>query len=502
MDFCSVSKGTEFREFKQKRQFSGEDLEDAIEGLSKEVYLMESGEIELEYIFQRFKVKKKEQSEYNRLFKKYTVEDGDFFGDFSFLLSMKKVPFKGKFLTDSTFWAIRGSIADKVLELLHDKHHNKLNSFLDKDEKLHKLRIEKKIQMQKNMVYLNFQKYPEKFPKNFKIFQMYYFVQSGELTLTMTSGQRFVLKKNFMFSIQELNFLQDHYALLTITKPTTLIGIPFFSLKKSGLNFQDWKFQNIGLYVLSIDKLFSKLKRQTLIKFSKELEFLKFSHEKWIDEILYSYDAKDGQMLDKNQVFQNKRKFFVSDSQSDLVILLKGKLNFEKILRKNRKKKNGKKKKELEESAITHYGVETSKFEILNRDEFIKNGKISKYSMKIKGKIKVSEGPTVLALVNFYKTAQLLNDEFNDIKESEKNEEAENSVFEEDVPEISEMNHLLDLGQDYNGSESVMAKKDSDILYFVRRMRKEVIKQFNFQNQLLVINLNNFDRTKSKFGST
>ena len=54
----------------------------------------------------------------NKKFAKLEFEEGDFFGEISVLLSRRKSPFEGKFLADSTFWAIRGDLTEKVKDFL------------------------------------------------------------------------------------------------------------------------------------------------------------------------------------------------------------------------------------------------------------------------------------------------------------------------------------------------------------------------------------------------
>lgn len=334
--------------------------------------------------------------------------------------------------------------------------------------------MHKKLNLQNTILILQFNQ-GYKFPKSFKMLKMYYFIQSGEITLHLSSGKKIMLKKNYSFSVEELIFLNDFHARVAITKEAKVIGVPFSILKELGIKTEKWLFRNIGLYFLSSHPFFKILKRQTLIKFSKELDYQFFRSNEWgEDVILTNFKEKADNMMQK---YGSSSKFKVTEAQSEFIFVLRGELEY-KRQGKGGMKKNSPKPK-------------TSFLDSFNHDSFTKGHKIVHYSKKIDGTVRISQYPTVIARVNIYKTARILNDEFEFINQEIKN--GAEIDFEDEVDfDPSKLVEILNLGVDCVGVESLSCSSQTKRIYYLRKLLKEDIKKISFENQILVFFSFNF----------
>lgn len=123
MDYCEVKKGTTYESVRKKKVDESSVYDEEVQF---EIYLMDEGELELCYkpnlkneplnSFLRAQNRKMiKNPDFERLFSINMIEDGDFFGDIDFILQNRKSDFKGVFVEDSKFWAIRGEMAQIVI---------------------------------------------------------------------------------------------------------------------------------------------------------------------------------------------------------------------------------------------------------------------------------------------------------------------------------------------------------------------------------------------------
>ena len=350
------------------------------------------------------------------------------------------------------------------------------------------------------------------FPKKYKMLRTYFFIESGEISFCLSQKNfNFCLKKNYKFSLKELLFFEDPFLKLQIkTEELQIIAIPFSILNRIiEKQFKKWLHKNIGLYLLTSHPFFGRLNRYTLIQFASQFEFKSFTKNQWKDNILYR-DSNEKNSFQNGDSFENlipgaSTEFRLrarsrntdnptaQEVQTELVFVLKGSLQsiprteaqmratmmnisqikFSKIVNSRRKTTE----------TIRQFGS-------LNNDKVISHGKLIKTGIKIRGKVVVSEYPTIIGRINLYKAARMLNEELEYLHELEnKKFLTQGSFFQQRLPRFKDFHQLCTLGFDYLGKEVLIWKPGFDMthVYFCRIISKEKVLRLGFENQILVM---------------